>query len=305
MLVYFIRKCKAFATRKVNANMRHTLALLLPFLLYGCAPSGDSKKTIVASFYPIAFLASEITGNEFEVKTLVPAGSEPHEFELTPRGVAALNDASLILMNGLGMEAWESSLSPSMKEKTITLSQGLETLSIDGRVDPHVWLDTRLYEQMGKKVYEGIVSIDKEHAQIYADNYALFCKKMADLRGYCNEIASSFKQKSVAVNHAAFGYMAAEFGFEQLYINSLSPNEEPTQKAIEDIIEAISSRGIDTVFFEELASDEVAKKIAAETGAKVDSLNPLEGLEESEINRGENYYSVYRENMDKIARAKP
>ena len=99
--------------------------------------------------------------------------------------------------------------------------------------------------------------------------------------------------------------MAAEFGFEQLYINSLSPNEEPTQKAIEDIIEAISSQGIDTVFFEELASDEVAKKIATETGAKVDSLNPLEGLEESEINRSENYYSVYRENMDKIARAKP
>ena len=148
MLVYFIRKCKAFATRKVNANMRHTLALLLPLLLYGCAPSGDSKKTIVASFYPIAFLASEITGNEFEVKTLVPAGSEPHEFELTPRGVAALNDASLILMNGLGMEAWESSLSPSMKEKTITLSQGLETLSIDGRVDPHVWLDTRLFTKV-------------------------------------------------------------------------------------------------------------------------------------------------------------
>lgn len=300
-----MRKCKSFATRKVNANMKRTLLLALPLLLCSCGEPSSSKPTIVASFYPISFLASQIAGEKYEVVNLTPPGSEPHDFELTPRNVVTMTDAKMILLNGLGMEAYEDSLNDSLKQKTYVLSQGIATKTIEGRVDPHIWLDTNNYEAMGQNVLNTLTKIDSENADYYRSNFTLFSKKMADLRKYCTQIANQFEHKTIAVNHAAFGYLCAEWGIEQLYINALSPDEEPTQKAIEEILQAIESKGIDTVFFEELASDAVAKKIASETHAKTESLNPLEGLTQADLNKGKDYFSVYQENMDKIARAKP
>ena len=285
--------------------MKGQMLLLSFLLLTACSSSVNAKPTIVASFYPISFLASSIVGDKFDVVCLTPSGTEPHDFELTPRNVATLHDSKAIFINGLGMESWADSLQQSLKEKTFVLSDGLTTKTIDGRVDPHVWLDTRLYEKMAENLVVTLSKLDETNAQFYRENLASFSKKMADLREYCHKIADSFHDKVIAVNHAAYGYMCDEYSIEQLYINSISPDEEPTQKAIEDILKAIEERGIDTIFFEELASDAVAQKIAKETGAKTESLNPLEGLTEKEEREGMDYFSIYRQNMEKIARSKP
>ena len=285
--------------------MKRLLLLLPSLLLASCAPSGNTKPTIVASFYPISFLASSIVGDKYDVVCLTPSGAEPHDFELTPKNVATLYDSKAIFINGLGMESWADSLQENPKEKTVTLSDGLPTKTIESRIDPHVWLDTRLYEKMAENMVASLAKLDPSNAQFYRDNCASFSKKMADLREYCHKIADAFEDKVIAVNHAAYGYMCDEYGIEQLYINSISPDEEPTQKAIEDILKAVEERGIDTIFFEELASDAVALKIAKETGAKTESLNPLEGLTQKEESEGMDYFSIYRQNMDKIARSKP
>lgn len=278
--------------------------IFLPLLLTSCGQAPQNK-TLVASFYPVAYLVERIAGDVYNVETLVPAGEEPHDFDLRPSGARAIENASAIFLNGLGMENWAESLSASVKEKSHVLSEGLETLTIDGRVDPHIWLDVGSYLQMGKKVMETLSDIDAQNAAVFSANFASFSQDIANLDAYCASLAASFDNKVIAVNHAAFGYMARRYDFTQLYINNVSPSEEPSQKALESILDAIKEHGIDTVFFEELASDEVARKIAEATGAKCESLNPLEGLEEEQAKEGADYFSVYKENMDKIARAKP
>lgn len=286
--------------------MRNRLFLLLfPMMMASCGLSPSSGKTLVASFYPIAYVASEIAGDNYEVKCLVPTGEEPHDFDLRPSGAKALEDASAVFLNGLGMEPWSSSLSPSVKSKTYTLSEGIKTLEIDGRLDPHVWLDPIRYLEMADNCCDALSTIDPDNASVYRGNLQSFALKIEDLMKYCQSLAESFDHKVIAVSHAAFGYMAERFGFTQLYINNVSPSEEPSQKAIEAILDAIKTYGIDTVFFEELASDAVARKIAEATGAKCESLNPLEGLDQKSLDAGEDYFSVYKEDMRKIAEAKP
>ena len=286
--------------------MQKNLAFLsiLP-LLFGCGTPKSQSNVLAASFYPISFLLEQIGGAHFEVVTITPPGSEPHDFELTPASVRTLTDARAIFLNGLGMEPWGASLTPSLKEKSYTLSDGLKTLEIEGRVDPHVWLDTTYYSKMAAKVEETLSTIDADHATDFKKNLGTFNQKMADLEDRCRAYAAEFDEKVIAVNHAAYGYFCAEWNIKQLYINSLSPDEEPSQKALQAIIDATKEYGIDTIFFEELSSDKAAKMIAAETGAKVESLNPLESLEEEDVENGEDYFSVYLENMEKIARAKP
>ena len=121
----------------------------------------------------------------------------------------------------------------------------------------------------------------------------------------CGDITRDFDGKVIAVSHAAYGYLCKQHGIEQLYINGLSPDDKPQAQSLGKIMDAMRERGIDTIFFEELVSPEIAEYIASQTGAKVDSLNPLESLEQKDIDAGEDYFSVYLENMRKIAKTKP
>ena len=280
--------------------------LLIPLLCTGCDAIDGGKPLLVASFYPLSEAVAAIAGTKFEVKNLTPPGQEPHDVEIGVGMRKDLERAKAIFVNGLGMEPWGDALTLGLKAKTVTLSDGLETLDLEGRIDPHVWLDTRNYAKMGETALRSIVSLDKGNEAYYTANFLSWKARVLELEQECSAIASSFKKgKVIAVNHAAFGYLCAQWGIRQLYINRLSPDEEPTQAAINALLDAVREYGIDTIFFEELASDQIARYIASATGAKCESLNPLEGLEEEDIEAGEDYFSVYRENMTKIAEAKP
>ncbi|MBQ9458000.1 MAG: zinc ABC transporter substrate-binding protein [Bacilli bacterium] len=282
------------------------IRFLLPLLgLCSCGPTQLDRPLVVASFYPVWFLADAIGGDAIDVENLTPAGTEPHDFELVPSAVRKIADASLCFVNGLGMEAWTDSLLPSYQKKTIILSEGLPTQSVDGAVDPHIWLDTALYRQMGEKVLSSMVQALPSYAGEFRANFASFCADLTEMEASAKEIAASIAGKPIAVSHAAYGYLCNEFHLKQIYINGLSPDQEPTQQTMTQVLDAIASYGIDTVFFEELASPAVAQAIAKASGAKAESLNPLEGLEEDEIAEGATYFSVYLENLHKIQEAKP
>ena len=282
------------------------LGALLALTLAGCGEQGSGKPVLATSFYPIQYLASRIAGDLYEVRNLTPIGTEPHDLEITPSIRRSMEDAKLLFINGLGMEVWADSLTTSIRNKTVTLSDGLPTLQVEGRTDPHVWLDMDNYLKMGEAVLSQLCSIDSEHKDQFDANFASFREDLENEKAAHQVTAESFPEgKVIAVSHAAFGYLCNEWGIEQLYINKLSPDEEPTQSAINGIIDAVKTYGIDTIFFEELASDEVARFIAEKTGTKCVELNPLEGLSQEDIDAGEDYFSVYRDNMSKIAEAKP
>ena len=84
-----------------------------------------------------------------------------------------------------------------------------------------------------------------------------------------------------------------------IYINGFSPDEEPTAEALQALLDAIKEKGIDTLFVEELGTRDIAEYIAKVTGVKIEVLSPLETIED-----GEDFLSVYRGNIDKIAEAK-
>ena len=281
-----------------------TPALLL-LCLGSCGNNSPEKPTLVTSIYPIEFMVGEIAGDEYNVVNIVPPGTEPHDFELTVSAAKALQNCSAFFASGLGMEHYYDSLNDSIKAKTTILSKGLATQKIDGRDDPHIWLDTALYKQMAGAVTKTLSSLSPARAKAYEQNYSVFSDKIDELTAKCESIASSFQNKVIAVSHAAYGYMCHQFGVEQIHISGLSPDEEPSQKGLESLIDIVEEKGIDTIFFEELASPEIASAIASSTGAKTEELNPLESLSKESVEAGENYFTVYEENIQKIAQAKP
>lgn len=284
---------------------RITLLLSLPILfsLVGCNDYVDTSKTIYTSFYPVYEFTKRIVGDKYHVVSLVPPGSEPHEFELTARQVARIYDSKALFINGLDMEVWSSSLDSHIKKKTYVLSNGIETRKEVGITDPHIWLDPlKAIEEM-KNVTTYMSKIDSENASFYEANFVLARNEFLQLDEELAGISASFSNKNVLVNHAAFGYMCDRYNLNQISVNGLEPSATPGPKTIVDIINKVNEYHVNTIFTEELSSPEVSELIARECGIKTDTLNPLEGLEQEEIDAGENYISVMKDNFIRLKEA--
>jgi zinc transport system substrate-binding protein len=105
------------------------------------------------------------------------------------------------------------------------------------------------------------------------------------------------ERRQLVTSHAAFGYLARAYGLEQVPLTGLSPEAEPSAKAIERLVRQVEQEGATTVFFEPLVSPKLAQTVAREAGVSTAVLDPLEGLTSDEIANGADYFSVMRENL--------
>ena len=104
-------------------------------------------------------------------------------------------------------------------------------------------------------------------------------------------------------SHAAFGYLARRYGLEQVPLEGLAPEAEPSAKDIERLVGVVRSSGATTVFAETLISPKLAETIAREAGVRTAVLDPLEGLSDDAIAGGADYFTVMRANLAALRKA--
>ena len=105
------------------------------------------------------------------------------------------------------------------------------------------------------------------------------------------------QRHQIVTSHAAFGYLARRYGLEQVPLEGLSPEAEPSARGITDLVRLVQRTGVTTVFFETLLSPKLAQTVAREAGVQTAVLNPLEGLTDEQIAAGDDYFSVMRANL--------
>ncbi len=278
-------------------------ALLFSSLLFLSSCSLTQKEAeeniIYTSFYPIYDFTKRIVKDKFSVINLTPYGAEPHDYEPTARNVVEMTKAKALFMNGLGLESYASSLPKDFENKTYVVTKNIKTISIGNTIDPHVWLSLPNAIQEMKTILEIVQDIDPDNASYYQNNYEEEEKKFLDLKEEYSSKMANLSNRYLVVSHAAFGYLCQDYNLVQVSVNGLSPDQEPTAKDMEMILSAVKEYHISTIFYEELVSDEISKKIAEETGAKTEMLSPLEGMSEEDM-KTKDYLSVMRENYDKI-----
>ena len=258
----------------------------------------DVSNTIYTSIYPVYDFVSRIVGDKYKVVNLTPAGMEPHDFELSVRQIVHIADSKATFLNGVNIESWYTSLPKEAKKKTYVVTEGVQIQEHDGQIDPHVWLSPSNAIKEMENITSYMCELDKDNADYYQKNYltnkALFTALDAEFK---NEVAT-FKNKNIVVAHAAYGYMCNAYGLNQISVNGVEPDSEPSTKTIEDIINKVKEYNITTIFTEELISEKIANQIAKECNVKVDVLNPFETIE-----KDENYISVMKDNLDRLGRA--
>lgn len=277
---------------------------------FGCgakpAPGGSAKLSVAASFYPMAHFAAKVGGDLVTVTNVTPAGAEPHDYEPTPQQVAALHDADLLLYNGGGIDNWAERMAPSLAAGGVaTLEVGA---AVDAKlappegeeelaVDPHFWLDPPLAAKEVTAIRDALIARDPTHAEVYRANAAGYLAELARLDAEFRSGLASCDERTAVTSHAAFAYVAQDYGFVQLPIAGLSPDEEPSAGQLAKVAAQAKAEGIRYIFFETLVSPQLASTIAGEIGAQTLVFNPLEGLTEDELAAGKDYLSVQRENL--------
>ncbi len=263
----------------------------------------SDKMLVTASFYPLSFLAEQIGGNKVQVFNLTPAGAEPHEYEPTSRDIAEMENSSVLIMNGLGLEPWYENMKNNINPQKTSLVVAGEGLGDTNSKDPHVWLSPALMNKMAEKIEAAFEKTDPKNEAYYRSNLQMLTEKLLILDGAYRTNLANCAQKTIITSHTAFGYMAKSYGFTQVSIAGLSPDSEPSPKAMGDIVNFAKTNRVKYIFFESLASPKLSQTIAKETGAKTLILNPLEGLTKKEISEGKNYLSVMRENLTNLQTA--
>lgn len=278
-------------------KITRVIPLLALVSLAGCQRQ-DYSHTVFASFYPLYEFASRIVGDIYKVENLTPPGTEPHDFELSPKKVAALDDCKALIVNGIHLESWTDSTSKKVKDKTCIASENIDIRITNGQEDPHIWLNPINAIAEMTNIANFMCELDGDNKETYLSNLATATAEFTELDNTLMAIANSLNQKNIVVAHAAYGYMCDRYGLNQIAINGIEPNQEPTAQALERIIEAVNEYGITTIFTEELISSSASELISKECGVKVEVLSPLEETEDDE-----NYIRVMLENFKKIQEA--
>ena len=277
--------------------MKYKLLFLLPLLCTSCQKA-DKTNTIFASFDAIRCLASNIIGDKYNVESIVPSGTEPHDFELTAEMLAYLSESKGLLINGFNFEHWTNNLPSDIKNKMFDVSNGVEPQYIDGKLDPHIWLNPLNAITEMENIAYYITTTDEKNHVYYVENLEQAKLDFIALDKECLEKAKNFTNKNIVVSHAAYGYMCERYGLNQIYINGIEPDQEPSSKTLAEIIDKVKELNITTIFTEELISKDIAEKIAQETGVKIEMLNTLEVIKD-----GQDYISLMKENFTKLEKA--
>lgn len=239
----------------------------------GSSNAGGSTK-VVAAFYPLAYAAQAIGGSAVSVTNLTPVGVEPHDLELSPAQVAQISDADVIVYIPGFMPALDAAIASQAPDKAIDASKGLE--SIPG--DPHIWLDPNLMAGIGDRIATGLNAAAPQSQAQFSSNSKAFTTKMTELSDEYSTGLATCKSRDLVTSHRAFGYLAAAYNLDQIAIEGLSPDAEPSPARLREVTDIVKANKIKTIYYETLVDPKVAQTLADEAGVDTAVLDPIEGL---------------------------
>ena len=265
----------------------------------GVAADGkvDGKLAIVSAFYPLQYATQQVGGELVSVTSLTKPGAEPHDIELTPKDVATVSKAGVVVyekgLQGAVDKAVESQ--GGNRGLDVAPAANLNLRLPTGATDPHFWLDPQRYSDVAKVISSRLSSVDPANKARYETNAKAFEDKLAALSSEFSAGLASCQRREIVTSHSAFGYLAQRFGMKQIAINGLSPGQEPKAADLAAVSTYARAHGVTTIYAETLVSPAIAATVARESGAVMATLDPIEGL--TKQSAGKDYFEVMRSNL--------
>ena len=309
-------------------------ALIVP----GVSVHAQDKKTVMTTFYPVYYLASRIGGEAVNVEMLLESGQDAHSYESTAKDAVAVQEADLFIYQDDEMEFFVSDLLSIVDQEATQVlesTEGIELLSGDHNheeeehdheheegheeehghehdheheeghsheFDPHTWLDPNFYSQQAENVKNALIELDPANEATYTENAAKLSEELTALNEEFNVGLADLENRTIVVQHEAFGYLAHAYDLEELAISGLANNAEPSAKQLAEMTNVVNERNIQVIYVDPTTSTTISETVSQATGAELRPLRTLEFITEEEIEQGEDYFSIMRENLAQLTK---
>ena len=277
----------------------------------------EERITVYTSFYILYDFASKIGGEYANVINMIPQGGDPHHWEPTAADIINLQEADIFIYNGLSLEHWVEDVLNSIDNERLTIleaSVGIDALESThrhdhhddddhhhhGDEDPHIWLDPIRVKTMFENIKNSLIEIDPSNEEYYESNYAKYIDELDVLDEEYSENLTGLNNTDMVVTHEAFTYLSEAYNLNQIGIEGLIPDSEPSPARMAEIIDYINDNKIKTIFFEDINDTKVVETISNETGVDIKILYTLESLTDEQISKGDEYFYIMRQNLESL-----
>jgi len=269
----------------------------------------EGRLQVAASILPLADFCRQLGGDRVEVQLLIPPGASPHTFEPSPGQLSQLSRARVVVLNGAGLEPWVQRFLGTLKPprpEVVTAVAGLELIKElpgqvlggpaepkgqagerrredhehghhHGEVNPHVWLDPILAQDICRRITAALMAADPSGKEFYEARLQQWLGKLRELHERIAATTATFGIKEYIGFHPSFTYFARRYGLREVGIIQVSPGREPTPRAMQRLIEGVKRHGIRVIFAEPQFNPRIAEVLAREAGVRVAMVDPLGG----------------------------
>lgn len=308
-----------------------TYKKLIPFIivglglvLTGCGQSNSSNKKesttdkiqAIATFYPMYEFTKEVLGDEGEVNLLIPAGTEPHDYEPSAKDMAKIAKSDVFVYNSQELESWVTSAQKNLDPKHTLVIEAASTIALeesgdheteeDGHnhsEDPHVWTDPVLAVKEVQEIETRLAAQYPAKKAIFEKNADAYIKELEQLNTKYQEAFKGATHRTFVTQHAAFSYLAHQYDLTQESITGISAEQEPSPSRLAELKTYVKEHDVRVIYFEENASSKVAETLSNETGVELAVLNPLESLTKKQMDAGETYISIMEQNLEALKKS--
>ncbi|NEQ36321.1 MAG: zinc ABC transporter solute-binding protein [Okeania sp. SIO3I5] len=275
------------------------------------AQNRDGTK-IVATILPVYMFTKGVTGETGEVEILVPAGTDPHEYQATPENARTIAEADVLVKNGLGLEEFLEKLvdaTGNSQLQEIDASQNIKPIEEDKdehhdhdhdhdhdhsheEGNPHVWLDPVLAQQQVKNIRDGLIKANPNNATTYQTNANIYLQKLQQLDQEFQTRLAPFKGCKFIAFHDAYPYLAKRYNLQQTAVVEL-PQDNITPRDIQRVINATKEYQVKGLLAEIGFNDSRMQQIAKDIGLPIKKLDPIE----SGLLDPEHYFTAMKNNL--------
>lgn len=290
----------------------------------------DGTLTVMASFYPLQYLAEKIGGEHVTVTSLTPAGAEPHDLELSPKTVDALSSADAVIYLAGFQSAVDEAIEQQAPKTVIDVSPAVQLVEAgvdanhpseeedegtdeaqsseadghedhhhDMSADPHFWLDPVRMANAATLVGDKLAEANPANAEMYKTNAKALKEELTSLGNDLVSKTSTCQIKTFVTAHTAFGYLADRTGLTQVGISGLDPDSSPSPARLAEISQIAKDQGVTTIFTEALIDPKIAQTLADDLGITTAVLDPIE----SQTDPSKDYSGVMNDNINALTKA--
>lgn len=265
-----------------------------------------SKIKVSVTFNAMKEFTKAVGKDKVEISTIIPDGTEPHDFEPKPKDFVELSKAKVFVYSGFGMESWADKAVKAAGNKnliTVEASEGAtpitntdaDEIKEHGQYDPHIWISLKGAETETRNICKALIKADPDNKDYFEKNSDSFISQLENLYKSYNTKFQSDKNKNFVTGHAAFAYLCRDFGLKQNSVEDVFAEGEPSARKLAELVDYCKKNGVKTIFVEDMVSPATSKTLANEVGATVKTIYTIESSE-----GGKSYIDRMKANLKEI-----